>query len=59
MSKADLRANAADGEVMFRSTEYVDWVRLADVINFDARLRAQRRAALDEMLAGSVYDEDD
>jgi hypothetical protein len=59
MSSRDLRAYAAEGEVVVRSTEYVDWVRLADVVDLDERLRAQRRAALDEMLAESVYDEDD
>ena len=59
MSGRDLRAYAAAGEVVFRSTEYTDWVQLADVVDFNERLGVRRRAALDEMLRESVYDEDD
>ena len=33
MGRGDLRRNVAKGAVPFRSTEYVDWVQLADVIN--------------------------
>ena len=59
MSRRDLRSYVAAGEIPFRSSEYVDWVRLADVLAFNERLKAQRREALDEMLSESVYDEDD
>ena len=59
MAKDDLRAYAAEGAIPFRSSEYVDWVRLEDVLAFDRRLRKQRREALDAMLSESVYDDDD
>jgi hypothetical protein len=42
----------------FRSTEYTDWMRLADVLAFDKRLRPQRREALDATLSDSVIDDD-
>jgi hypothetical protein len=59
MSSRELRHYVAEGEMPFRSSEYVDWVRLADVLAFNKRLNAQRREALDEMLSESVYDDDD
>ncbi|GAB2661876.1 hypothetical protein GCM10009743_42670 [Kribbella swartbergensis] len=58
MGSDDLRAYVAEGAIPFRSTEYVDWVRLADVLRFDRRLRQQRREALDAMLSESDYDDD-
>jgi hypothetical protein len=59
MARDDLRAYVAEGAIPFRTTEYTDWVRLADVLAFDKRLRAQRREALDAMLSESAYDDDD
>jgi hypothetical protein len=59
MSTDDLRAYAAEGALPFRSSEYVDWVRLTDVLALDERIRSQRRQALDEMLSESEYDDDD
>jgi hypothetical protein len=59
MSRRDLRAYAAEGEIPFRTSEYTDWVRLEDALAFNQRLRAQRREALDAMLSESVYDDDD
>ncbi len=38
----DLRRSIADGEIPFRSSRYVDWVRLADVMDF---ARSGRRCA--------------
>ncbi|TDO69342.1 hypothetical protein EV651_101382 [Kribbella sp. VKM Ac-2571] len=46
-----LRKHVARGDIPFRSSEYVDWVHLADVINWDNARRERRRAILDEMLA--------
>jgi hypothetical protein len=43
-----LRKHVSAGEIPFRSSEYVDWVRLADVIVWDNNRRAARRAVLDE-----------
>ena len=59
MGADELRSYAAQGEIPFRSSEYTDWVRLADVLALDERLRSQRRDALDAMLSESVYDDDD
>jgi hypothetical protein len=59
MSRRDLRAYVADGEIPFRSSEYVDWVRLADVLAFNQRLKAQRREALDEMLSEPLWENGD
>ncbi|MGW1342962.1 hypothetical protein ACWCOV_18065 [Kribbella sp. NPDC002412] len=59
MASDELRAYAAEGALPFRTTEYTDWVQLTDVLALEARLRTQRRAALDEMLKESVYDDDD
>lgn len=46
-----LRKYVARGEIPFRSSEYVDWVRLADVVNWDIARRERRSAVLDEMFA--------
>src|SRR5262245_36206308 len=56
MGADELRVYAAEGEIPFRSSEYTDWVPLADVLALDERLRTQRRAALDEMLGESTYE---
>ncbi|TCC23402.1 hypothetical protein [Kribbella speibonae] len=47
----ELRKHVAQGDIPFRSSEYVDWVRLADVINWDIARRERRSAILDEMFA--------
>lgn len=43
MGSDDLWSYIAEGAIPFRSIEYVDWVRLADVLALDVRLRNQRR----------------
>jgi hypothetical protein len=59
MPRRDLRSYVADGEIPFRSSEYVDWVRLADVLALNQRLKAQRREALDEMLNEPLWEDGD
>lgn len=59
MGRDDLRAYVAEGAVPFRSSEYVDWVRLADVIAWDNKRRQERRAALQELLDEEPWDEAD
>lgn len=59
MGRDDLRAYAAEGEVPFRSTEDVDWVRLGDVMAFDRRRREQRRAGVRQLLDEEPWDEPD
>lgn len=59
MSPRELRLYVSQGEIGFRSSEYVDWVKLSDVLAFNERLNTERRQVLDEMLSESVYDDDD
>ena len=56
MGRDDLRAYVAEGAVPFRSSEYVDWVRLSDVIAWDTKRRQERSAALDELLDDEPWD---
>jgi hypothetical protein len=58
MQRDVLRKNVAQGAVPFRSTEYVDWVRLADLIEWDNRRYAEQQAALDELMGGDSTDDD-
>jgi hypothetical protein len=44
MSRDELQHYVSKGGVPFRSTEYVDWVNLADVLAFDVPLQAQPQA---------------
>lgn len=57
MGRDDLRKHVAAGEVPFRSSQYVDWVQLADIINWDNERRLRRRAILDELLAEDPTDD--
>jgi hypothetical protein len=59
MPRRDLRSYVAGGEIPFRSSEYVDWVRLADVLALSQRVKAQRRVALDEMLSEPLWEDGD
>ncbi|WP_344189948.1 hypothetical protein [Kribbella karoonensis] len=52
-----LRKHVGAGEIPFRSTEYVDWVQLADVMNWDNNRRAERQAVLDEYWAEEPDDD--
>jgi hypothetical protein len=58
MRSDDLRVYVAEGAIPFRSTKYVDWVQLRDVIEWDRERRLKRREALDELLAEPAWDED-
>jgi hypothetical protein len=57
MAGDDLRAYAAEGAIPFRSSQYVDWVRLRDVIALDRRIRQQRRDALQALRNEDPWDE--
>ena len=59
MGRDDLRKYVAEGAVPFRSSEYVDWVRLADVIAWDNQRREERSAALDELMGDDSSDDDE
>ena len=57
MARDDLRRFVAEGAIPFRTTEYVDWVRLDQLIAWDNQRRADRRTVMDEMLAEEPWDE--
>jgi hypothetical protein len=57
MPRDELRAYVAEGRIPFRSSQYLDWVKLADVVEFKARLKAESRVALDELLSEDLWDE--
>lgn len=50
MGEDDLRRYVASGELPFRSSRYVDWVRLADVIDLDNKLQDMREECLQTLL---------
>ena len=58
MGRDDLRRFVAEGAIPFRSSQYVDWVRLADVIRWDNTRREERNAALDELMADDSTEDD-
>jgi hypothetical protein len=53
-----LRKHVGAGEIPFRSSQYVDWVHLKDVIEWNNSRRATQRAVLDEYFADQP-DEDE
>ncbi|MGH3464213.1 MAG: hypothetical protein ACRDP9_22320 [Kribbellaceae bacterium] len=55
----DLRRSIADGEIPFRSSRYVDWVRLADVMDFAQKRQAMREEGLQALLDQERWDESD
>jgi hypothetical protein len=57
MAKDDLRAYVAEGAIPFRSTEYVDWVKLEDVLAFDRERRRKRSEGVRKMLDEEPWDE--
>jgi hypothetical protein len=46
MPRKELRVLASRGEIPFRSSEYVDWVLLSDVIMLSRRLDGDREEML-------------
>jgi hypothetical protein len=56
MHPSDLREHIADGDIPFRSTEFVDWVKLSDVLALDRAEEERRRAAMRDL--GEALDEE-
>jgi hypothetical protein len=52
-----LRKYVAEGAIPFRSTEYVDWVQLEDVIAFDRERRRKRSEGVQKLLDEEPWDE--
>lgn len=59
MARDDLRAYVGEGAIPFRSTEYVDWVRLDQLVAWENQRRAEQRAGVDEMLSEPPWEEDE
>lgn len=58
--RSDLfRKYVADGAIPFRSDDYVDWVRLADVIAFDRERSRRRSEGVQKLLDEEPWDEPD
>lgn len=57
MDRDELRLFAGRGDVPFRSDEYVDWVKLSDVLAFNARLNADREQALQTLAEEESWDD--
>jgi len=53
----DLRQAVAAGEIPFRSSRYVDWVRLADVIEYERKQQELREQGLQVLLDEERWDE--
>ena len=53
------RTHVANGEIPFRSTEYVDWVQLPDVIEWDRKRRESRRAGIEALSDEEPWDDPD
>jgi len=52
-----LRKYVADGTIPFRSTDYTDWVRLADVIAFENERSRRMSEGVQKMLDEEPWDE--
>jgi hypothetical protein len=59
MDREELRLYVGRGDIPFRSSEYVDWVRLADVLELNARVRAEREQVLRALAEEEPWDDDD
>jgi hypothetical protein len=57
MDREELRLFAGRGDIPFRSDEYVDWVKLSDVLAFNARLNAERERALQTLAEEEPWDD--
>jgi hypothetical protein len=58
MDPDELRLHAGRGDIPFRSTQYVDWVQLADVLDLNSRVNAGRDQGLRELSAEEPWDDD-
>ncbi|WBQ01831.1 hypothetical protein [Kribbella sp. CA-293567] len=58
LGRDELRLLVSQGEIPFRSSEYVDWVRLADVLALSARLDADREKMLQSFAEEEPWDDD-
>jgi hypothetical protein len=57
MPREELRVLVSRGEIPFRSSQYVDWVKLADVLALSARLDAERQQMLQSFAEEEPWDD--
>jgi hypothetical protein len=57
MDREELRLYAGRGDVPVRSSDYVDWVKLADVLALNARVNAEREQALQALADEEPWDD--
>ncbi|MEV8371279.1 hypothetical protein AB0P21_00980 [Kribbella sp. NPDC056861] len=57
LGRDELRLLVSRGDIPFRSSEYVDWVRLADVIALSSRLDAEREQMLQSFADEEPWDD--
>src|SRR5687767_7733839 len=58
MDREELRLYASRGDIPSRSSQYVDWVQLADVLALRSRVDAERAQVLEEFAAEDAWDDD-
>lgn len=58
MDRDELRLYVGRGDIPFRSSEYVDWVKLSDVLALNARVNAEREQALQALAEEEPWDDD-
>jgi hypothetical protein len=58
MDREELRLYVGRGDIPFRSSEYVDWVKLSDVLALNARVNAEREQALRALAEEEPWDDD-
>jgi hypothetical protein len=57
MDRDELRLYASRGDIPFRSSEYVDWVELSDVLDLNTRVNAEREQTLQSIAEEEPWDD--
>jgi hypothetical protein len=58
MPREELRFFVGRGDIPFRSSDYVDWVKLSDVLALNARVNAEREQMLQSFAEEEPWDDD-
>jgi hypothetical protein len=58
MDRDELRMYVGRGDIPFRSSEYVDWVKLCDVLVLNARVNREREQTLQALAEEEPWDGD-
>jgi hypothetical protein len=57
MPREELRFFVGRGDIPFRTTDYVDWVKLSDVLALNARVNAEREQMLQSFAEEEPWDD--